>query len=252
MAPMRPSYHTRTLTAALLLLAPIACSAVTVPKSAKRVNVYGVGKFIDGYGMEVPGVGTVMCDPVLATLEENAHKWIKYDEVRLATRNGRSEAAEAAAAKLIGNHDRVLKDVTNPLPRSQPQLRRVSLLDTSYVDEALREISRILLGKPSALDAPPEPLGEQQARAWLQTCAFLDLRLQSSRVESPGREPDMSVEAAMAMRAALAEVAQLASSAIAATNAPPQAEPAAPDEPAAPEEPAAPDELMGAAAPAQA
>ena len=65
-----------------------------------------------------------------------------------------------------------------------------------------------------ALERPDE----RQARVWLATASYLDRRLQSSRVESPGRDPDMSVEAAAAFRVALAEVAQLASEALGVTT----------------------------------
>jgi hypothetical protein len=117
-------------------------------------------------------------------------------------------AREEAAAKLIGNHVNVLKDVCHPSPMSQTGLCRVSTALSHVVDRALRETARRLLGPRSALDAvPPEsPASEEEAAAWRAMADFVHARLQSSADQHPGRGPDMSAAAAAAMRDVLMEV----------------------------------------------
>ena len=131
------------------------------------------------------------------------------------------EAAEAlrhchrarleAARKLITNHDAVVRDVTNPNPKTQTQLARVSEAAAPYVDQMLREVARRLLGRREGsaeleekLDASVLPV---QVEAWMGTSRFLDGRIQAS-IEMPGRTPDMSVPAAAALRLVLREVGE--------------------------------------------
>lgn len=62
------------------------------------------------------------------------------------------------------------------------------------------------------------PETPEQARVWARTVEFMLHRIQGSRMECPGRDPDVSQAAAAALRAALAEVdtiAQAASTAMA-------------------------------------
>ena len=113
-----------------------------------------------------------------------------------------------AARKLITNHVAVLKDVTNPNPKTQPQLARVSPTATPYVDQMLREVARRLLGPPAGseqLEEMLDPSNLMQTAAWTGTSAYLSGRIQAS-VEMPGRTPDMSILAAAAFRAMLGEV----------------------------------------------
>ena len=105
---------------------------------------------------------------------------------------------------------RVLHDCTNPVAKSQPELTRAAMNDAHYVDQALREVSRRLLGKRAgaeALEEPLDPSDAAQAKAWALTTAFLSQRLQASANDCTGRAPDMSVEAAAAFRAVLSDVA---------------------------------------------
>ena len=53
-------------------------------------------------------------------------------------------AREEAARKLITNHAAVVRDVTNPAPKTQPQLTRLSEAAAPYVDQMLREVARQL------------------------------------------------------------------------------------------------------------
>ena len=127
-------------------------------------------------------------------------------------------AREEAAKKLIMNHDNVLKDVTNPsehlnidnIPLTQLELSRVPPEYTLYVDEALREVVRRLLGKrpgSAELEIRIDPKNGKQVAAWAQAAVYLDGRIHAHPDEKPGRTPDMSPPAAAAMRAVLKEVA---------------------------------------------
>lgn len=119
-----------------------------------------------------------------------------------------AEAREEAAAKLIGNHVNVLKDVCHPSPMSQTGLCRVSTALSHVVDRGLRETARRLLGARSALDAvPPEsPASHEEAATWRVMANFMHGRLQTSADQHPGRAPDLSAAAAAAMRDVLMEV----------------------------------------------
>lgn len=121
-----------------------------------------------------------------------------------------AEARLEAARKLVGNHQAVLGDVTNPAPVSQPELPRVGAGVRSYVDQALRDVARKLLGRCAArcLDERLEkanPAYVAQQAVWAATAEFLTQRIQSEPLKS-GRAPDMSPAAAAAMRAVLQEV----------------------------------------------
>jgi hypothetical protein len=50
-----------------------------------------------------------------------------------------------AARRLIDNHAAVLRDLTNPAPTTQLQLKRASLEEAAHADSFLREVARRLL-----------------------------------------------------------------------------------------------------------
>ena len=128
-------------------------------------------------------------------------------------------AREEAARKLIGNHDRVLRDLCNPnpitniegRPLTQLELVRVDVGCAPYADEVLRETARRLLGRRAGLElleVHPDPSNEAQTAAWGATAYYLCGRLQATDDERPGRTPDMPPAAAAAMKAVLREVAE--------------------------------------------
>ena len=140
-------------------------------------------------------------------------------------------AREEAALKLIGNHQQVLQDVTNPTkrdvtntkPLTQLELQRVEPWKHSYVDQALREVARRLLGRRPGLhqlEVRVSLMNSSQIEAWAQTAVYLDGRIQANHEEKPGRTPDMSPEAAAAMRAVLKEVGGMGVTATLAASAP--------------------------------
>eukprot|EP00966_Prymnesium_polylepis_P040752 945729-Prymnesium_polylepis.1 len=86
-------------------------------------------------------------------------------------------AREEAARMLLGNHENVLDDVTNPLndkniigvPLTQRELTRVSADHVHYVDQAMREVVRRLLGRRAGSEELQEHLDgstHAQAVAW--------------------------------------------------------------------------------------
>jgi len=191
------------------------------------VRIYGVGSYVEGVGLQMDGGGMIE-DPVWATIERFAPAWAKlHDCVKRGVGHDADGAAakhspsarEEAAKKLISNHEAVLRDITDLMPRTQPELGRVPLFDAPYVDQMLREVSRRLLGRRSdAYELPdaaaPSTVG--QSEAWAQTATYLYGRIQAAPGEKPGREPDMSVAAANALREVLQEVSNLAMSMLAA------------------------------------
>jgi hypothetical protein len=129
---------------------------------------------------------------------------------RILDRQQVASASEEAALKLISNHAAVLRDVTNTDPVSQRDLRRIDPSNSMYVDQALREVARRLLQqRPGAKRLPCETMDASNAdhvASWLNTAAYLSGRIQAEPHERPGRQPDMSAQAAAAMRAVLQEL----------------------------------------------
>ena len=126
-------------------------------------------------------------------------------------------ACDEAAARLISNHENVLKDVCNPspsfniigVPLTQLHLQRVHAGLKVYADQALRETVRRLLGGRSGageLEERVDIWNQGQVKAWAGTAAYLNGRIQGHPEEKPGRQPDLSPPAAAAMRAVLVEV----------------------------------------------
>merc|ERR550514_1218735 len=149
----------------------------------------------------------------------NAHLWValqqKLDggasEAASGAAGGHSTTArEEAARKLVDNHEAVLLDITRPAPLSQPELQRCDPLVRPYVDQALREAVRRLLGQTGdallkeRLEVDNPAYGAQQA-AWATAADLLSKRIQD-RPHPSGRAPDMTMAAAKALRAVLHEV----------------------------------------------
>ena len=110
-----------------------------------------------------------------------------------------------AAGKLIGNHEAVLRDLTNPSPISQIQLVRVPAASSIYADQALREVARRLIGR-GARRCKREYLeqnSQQQLQAWSLTATYLSGRIHCHERECSHRAPDMSPAAAEFFRAEL-------------------------------------------------
>ena len=154
--------------------------------------------------MQHLGVPSVTPGPLDKVLQDGADAWKAL--LDLSKRNGPLAAAEPrkeAARKLIANHEAVLRDLTNPSadkniigkPLTQVELKRVPVAQAQQADEALREVARRLLKEEA-----------EQPETWAQMAAYLNGRIQGTPEQKPGREPDMSADAAAAMRAVLKEV----------------------------------------------
>lgn len=127
-------------------------------------------------------------------------------------------ARTEAATKLIGNHKRVLMDLTNPSMSltydglrklTQTTLQRLPPVMVHQVDCCLREVCRRLLGCKQGVSDLNEVLVAStpvEAMVWMGVWRYLHDRIQSSPEQKPGRTPDMSEEAAAAMKAVLAEL----------------------------------------------
>jgi len=146
-----------------------------------------------------------------STLRENLYN-AEADNMHLTKVDGAAAAhspiaREEAARKLIVNHESVLRDVTNGNALTQPDLARLPSIAEPFVDQALREVARRLIGRRPGEDCL-EKLQPTTAAlaAWADTAKYLDSRIQATVQEKPGRPPDMSEQAAAAMRAVLWEV----------------------------------------------
>ena len=152
----------------------------------------------------------------LEQLLESADYFLGSEATGAASAHGHV-ARQEAAAKLIANHENVLKDVTNASsttniegkPLTQTELTRVLPELALYVDQAMREAVRRLLGRRAGskqIEEVPDPTNDAQVGAWVQTAMYLDGRIHSHPDEKPGRTPDMAGDAALAFRTALMEV----------------------------------------------
>jgi len=113
-----------------------------------------------------------------------------------------------AASKLISNHEKVVKDITNAGPLgvnggklTQLDLKRVDKSQQASVDAMVEQVcSRLLGGKR----VPPTTA--EQDQVWAKAAQFLNGRIQQSAYACPGRKADMSPAAAEAMRTALSQI----------------------------------------------
>jgi hypothetical protein len=121
----------------------------------------------------------------------------------------RKELAQIEASnKLMSNRERVVKDITNPGPLAvgggeltQLSLKRLDAKHQASVDAMVQEVCIRLLGNKVS-----EPSTPQQAQVWKEAAMFFNNRIQGSASECPGRQADMSAEAATALRMVLAEI----------------------------------------------
>lgn len=106
-----------------------------------------------------------------------------------------------AHAKLYSNLEKVVEDITNPNPKTQLNLKRVDRTNQKSVDIMVREVCSRLLGTRTN-----EPESVTQTQVWADAAEYLHGRIQSSVAQCPGRDPDMSREAATEMRKVLAQI----------------------------------------------
>jgi len=109
-----------------------------------------------------------------------------------------------AAHMLMSNRGKVVQDITNPGPKNidgkpltQPELKRVGIEHQVFVDAMIREVCCRLLGKVTCKPQASEEL------VWADAARFLSGRIQGTSNEMPGRNPDMSADAATALRTVL-------------------------------------------------
>ena len=209
----------------LLLVLPAVITAAGVATASCHHEVHGVPQqmtrpmrlhggllYGPGVGLYLEGSKLMIDCPVTGTIETQQGRWEKLYAL-VGQEVDSPDAATEAALKLMSNHERVLRDVTNPVPKSQPELARAARNDAQHVDQALREICRRLLISrhgSEALEVRLDAHEPGQARAWALTAQYLSKRLQASSNACPGRQPDMSPTASAAFRAVLAEVAAMA------------------------------------------
>jgi len=119
-----------------------------------------------------------------------------------------TEKAKAeAASKLESNFQKVVRDITNPGPKNidgkaltQTYLQRVDPKHVKSVEAMVQAVCSLLKGK--SVSAP----SKQDALVWEPAAKFLGARVQGSKNEKPGREPDMSSAAAAAMKTACGQI----------------------------------------------
>ena len=155
--------------------------------------------------MEVGQMGTAMLwEPLQMRIRSHGDGSKPTEADGIAAAHAHPARFEAAR-KLITNHEMVLGDVTNPSPQTQHELRRVDVFARHYADEALRELARRLLGLSAGDEPIPElradPHAPAQVEARAAVAQYLDGRIQATPQQKPGRQPDMSMDAAAAMKA---------------------------------------------------
>merc|ERR1719265_415989 len=105
-----------------------------------------------------------------------------------------SGAQSEAAKKLISNHTRVVNDICNASPITQPTLRRCSPECRGEVNEMMLAVAYRLLDSGGAASG---------SAVWRDAAAYMAARTQSTEQQCPGRAADMSEAAAAAFLAAV-------------------------------------------------
>jgi len=115
-------------------------------------------------------------------------------------------ANKEAAVKLMGNRDRVVKDICNTgrsniegKALTQPELRRLDKQCEETVHAMISDVCCSLTHKSN-----PTPATAKEPTVWRQAATYLSGRVQGSSQQMPGRNPDMSGEAADALKDVLA------------------------------------------------
>jgi hypothetical protein len=114
-----------------------------------------------------------------------------------ATKYGGSEAADL----LSRNQAKVVEDICNSQPISQPGLLRVEEKNKQAISAMIGEVCKMLRGQPAA------KVTAQQAASWVTAAEYLSGRVQGSPAACPGRSADMSSYAAKALQDVLARCA---------------------------------------------
>jgi hypothetical protein len=126
--------------------------------------------------------------------------------------DSKTDAIEAAkhqaATKLMCNRDRVVKDICNPGAKNidgqaltQPDLKRLGRENEASVHAMISDVCCSLTHTGN-----PRPATAQDKPVWQQAAAYLSARVQGSPDQKPGRNADMSADAARALKEALAHV----------------------------------------------
>jgi len=141
-------------------------------------------------------------------MSEAAAKEMRAVLASITSRQAAWHLSKEAAAKLLFNFKRVVQDITNPVPANidgkrltQIDLTRVDTKHQKAVNAMISEVCCRLLGKTSC-----EPSTSEEARAWAQAASYLSGRIQGTPEEMPGRDPDMSSDAAAALRTVLGQL----------------------------------------------
>jgi len=126
---------------------------------------------------------------------------------------------QAAAQKMVENHEALLKDICNPNPSqnvvgnelTQRDLKRVPDGLANHVDDFLREMVRRLMGCVTKDNQPIPPVPCQHPQAWNHAAQFLQARIHSTHQETEQtpaqkRTPDMDGGTARVMRSVAMEV----------------------------------------------
>jgi hypothetical protein len=123
---------------------------------------------------------------------------------QIANQPGKTKPELEAFQKLASNCERVVLDITNSGSKNidgkeltQTDLKRLDSKDRAAVAAMITEVCCRLAGQsasqPSNVDG----------RVWGAAAQYLSGRIQDAPNQMPGRQPDMSAEAAAALRAAL-------------------------------------------------
>merc|ERR1712113_1208064 len=99
----------------------------------------------------------------------------EWSELRINSQGAKAEAA----AKLIGNHIRVIDDICNPMPVSQNNLVRVSGDNMQEVEQMMLEVARRLSGNGEGFPRVSASVGST-------TAAYLAQRTQSADNQCDG------------------------------------------------------------------